>query len=402
MNVHVARQPIFDKHMKVYAYELLYRSDKGVNDTRDGSRKTGEVVFNTLVTLGLDTMLNGRKAFINFTKETIHENLPQMFSTEVLVVEILEDVVPDDMFLEQCKSLKSNGYVLALDDFDTTYQYDSVIELVDIIKVDFMTNTIEQRKQIVDKYKKYNVKLLAEKVETRDEFEEAIEMGYDYFQGFFFSKPVLVSGNDFKVFNNTYIMLLSELSKDEPSYSKLEDIVMKDFSITIKLLKLVNSAAYYSSNRITSIRHALTILGFKELKKWFSLLMIRDAGSSQPKELIRMSLIRAKMFELLLKRTPLKKKSSEGFLIGMLSLADVILDRKMAEVISDIPLDQEIEDALFREEGILTEFIQVIEMYEQGNWDDIKEIIIKYNIQFVDVSNDYLAAIDWVNVIDNL
>lgn len=402
MNVHVARQPIFDKHMKVYAYELLYRSDKGVNDTRDGSRKTGEVVFNTLVTLGLDTMLNGRKAFINFTKETIHENLPQMFSTEVLVVEILEDVVPDEMFIEQCKSLKGNGYVLALDDFDTTYQYDSVIELVDIIKVDFMANTLEQRKQIVDKYKNYNVKLLAEKVETRDEFEEAIEMGYDYFQGFFFSKPVLVSGNDFKVFNNTYIMLLSELNKDEPNYSKLEDVVMKDFSITMKLLKLVNSAAYYSRNRITSIRHALTILGFKELKKWFSLLMIRDAGSSQPKELIRMSLIRAKMFELLLKRTPLKKKSSEGFLIGMLSLADVILDRKMAEVISDIPLDQEIEDALFREEGILTEFIQVIEMYEQGNWDDIKEIIIKYNIQFVDVSNDYLAAIDWVNVIDNL
>lgn len=402
MNVHVARQPIFDKHMKVYAYELLYRSDKGVNDTRDGSRKTGEVVFNTLVTLGLDTMLNGRKAFINFTKETIHENLPQMFSTEVLVVEILEDVVPDEMFIEQCKSLKGNGYVLALDDFDTTYQYDSVIELVDIIKVDFMANTLEQRKQIVDKYKNYNVKLLAEKVETRDEFEEAIEMGYDYFQGFFFSKPVLVSGNDFKVFNNTYIMLLSELSKDEPSYSKLEDVVMKDFSITMKLLKLVNSAAYYSRNRITSIRHALTILGFKELKKWFSLLMIRDAGSSQPKELIRMSLIRAKMFELLLKRTLLKKKSSEGFLIGMLSLADVILDRKMEEVISDIPLDKEIEDALFREEGILTEFIQVIEMYEQGNWDDIKAILIKHNIQFVDVSNDYLAAIDWVNVIDNL
>lgn len=402
MNVHVARQPIFDKHMKVYAYELLYRSDKGINDARDGSTKTGEVVFNTLVTLGLDTILNGRKAFINFTKETIHENMPQMFSTEVLVVEILEDVVPDEHFIEQCKSLKSNGYVLALDDFDTTYQYDSVIELVDIIKVDFMTNTLEQRRQIVNKYKNYNVKLLAEKVETREEYIEAIDMGYDYFQGFFFSKPVIVSGNDFKVFNNTYIMLLAELNKDEPSYAKLEEIVMKDFSITFKLLKLVNSAAYYSSNRITTIRHALTILGFKELKKWFSLLMIRDAGSSQPKELIRMSLIRAKMFESMLKHTSLRSKASEGFLVGMLSLADVILDRRMEEVIADIPLDKDIEKALFHEEGIYTEFLEVIENYEQGEWDRIKEMIPEHNLQFIDISNDYLTAIDWVNIIDSL
>lgn len=402
MNVHVARQPIFDEHMKVYAYELLYRSDKGVNDKRDGSTKTGEVVFNTLVTLGLDTMLGGRKAFINFTKETIYERLPHMFSTEVLVVEILEDVVPDDLFLEQCQMLKDNGYVLALDDFDTTYQYQSIIDLVDIIKVDFMINTPTQRKEIVDKYKAFDVKLLAEKVETREEFEEAVEMGYDYFQGFFFSKPVLVSGNDFKVFNNTYLMLLAELNQEEPNYFKLEDIVKKDFSITFKLLKLVNSAAYYSSNRITTIRHALTILGFRELKKWFSLLMIRDADTTQPVELIRMSLIRAKMLESLLKQTALKKYASEGFLVGMLSLADVILDRRMDEVIGDIPLDVEIEEALFRRKSIFTEFLEVIEWYEQGQWDKIHEWLPEHQLTFADVSNDYLEALEWVKVIDGL
>ncbi|MCH4891298.1 HDOD domain-containing protein [Acidaminobacter sp. JC074] len=401
MNVHVARQPIFDKNMNVFAYELLYRSEHGFNDDKDGSQKTGEVVFNTLVNLGLDNMLGGKKAFINFTKDTIDDELPKMFSNEILVVEILEDVIPDETFLNQCKMLKDQGYVLALDDFDSSYSYEDVIGLVDIIKVDFLSTTVREREELVKKYSTYNVKFLAEKVETKDEFEEAISLGYDYFQGFFFSKPVLVSGNDFRVFNNTYLLLLSELNKEEPSYDELEQIVKKDFSITFKLLKLVNSAAFYSRNRITTIRHALTMLGFKELKKWFSLLMIRDVGDDQPKELTRMSLIRAKMLEAMLKQTHLKSHASEGFLIGLLSLADVILDRRMEEIITDIPLDDEIIKALFKEEGLYTDLLIVVEHYEKGEWEEIKPLIDPFMLDFLDVSNYYLEAIDWVNIIEN-
>lgn len=401
MNVHVARQPIFDKNMKVYAYELLYRSEEGVNDERSGNQKTGEVVFNTLVTLGLDNMLNGRKAFINFTKDTINSEMPNMFSNEVLVVEILEDVIPDEAFINQCQLLKNQGYVLALDDFDSSYTYEDVIGLVDIIKVDFMTTSPYEREVLLEKYRAYDVKFLAEKVETQDEFDEAVKLGYDFFQGFFFSKPVIVSGNDFRIFNSTYVMLLSELNMLEPSYDKLEEVVKKDFSITFKLLKLVNSAAFYSRNRITSIRHALTMLGFRELKKWFSLLMIRDAGESQPREVIRMSLIRAKMYESLLKQTVYKAQSSEGFLIGLLSLADVILDRRMEEILIDLPLDDHIAKVLKREEGHFTDLLVMIEAYEQGAFDRVKEISDTFNLDLLDVSNYYLEAIDWVTLIDS-
>ncbi len=401
MNVYVARQPIFDKNMNVFAYELLYRSEEGFNDDKDGNQKTGEVVFNTLVNLGLDNMLGGKKAFINFTKETIDDELPKMFSNDILVVEILEDVIPDDMFMEQCRMLKQQGYVLALDDFDSSYTYEDVVGLVDIIKVDFLSTTVRERAELISKYNRFNVKFLAEKVETKDEFEEAIKLGYDYFQGFFFSKPVLVSGNDFRMFNNTYLLLLSELNKAEPSYDLLEDIVKKDFSITFKLLKLVNSAAFYSRNRITTIRHALTMLGFKELKKWFSLLMIRDVGDDQPKELTRMSLIRAKMLEAMIKQTELKQYASEGFLIGLLSLADVILDRRMDEIIVDIPLDEEIIHALYRDPGLFTDLLIVTEKYEKGDWTDIKVLIEPYRMDFLDVSNYYLEAIDWVNIIES-
>ena len=403
MNVHIARQPIFDKDMNVYAYELLYRSGEGISEpSTNGDHKTSEVVFNTLVTMGLDTMLSGSKAFINFTKETINSKLPEMFSNEILVVELLEDIIPDENFINQCQILKSSGYLLALDDFDSTYIYEEVIEMVDIIKVDFMLTTQDERRILVEKYKNNHVRFLAEKVESKEEFDEAIGMGYDYFQGFFFSKPILVSGNDFKTFNSAYALILTELNKLEPSYDVLEEIIKKDFSITFKLLKLVNSAAFYSRNRITSIKHALTMIGFKELKKWFSLMMVRDAGEDQPKELIRMSLIRARLAESLLKSTVYKKRASEGFLLGLFSMIDVILDRRMVEVIDDLPLEPDIIAALYNEESTFLGILKMIQFYEQGEWKLVRQQLEAYDLDFLAISTYYLEAIDWVNIIEEM
>jgi len=403
MNVHIARQPIFDKDMNVFAYELLYRSGEGINEpSKDGDHKTSEVVFNTLVTMGLDTMLSGSKAFINFTKETINSKLPEMFSNKILVVELLEDIVPDETFLDHCQTLKNGGYLLALDDFDATYVYEEVIKMVDIIKVDFMMTTREERRILVEKHKNSHVKFLAEKVESKEEFDEAKGMGYDYFQGFFFSKPILVSGNDFKTFNNTYAVILSELNKIEPSYDVLEEIIKRDFSITFKLLKLVNSAAFYSRNRITSIKHALTMLGFKELRKWFSLMMVRDAGEDQPNELIRMSLIRARLAESLLKSTVHKKRASEGFLLGLFSMIDVILDRKMVEVIDDLPLEPDIIAALYNEESTFLGILKMIQLYEHGEWELVRQHLAEYDLDFLAISTYYLEAIDWVNIIEEM
>jgi len=403
MNVHIARQPIFDKDMNVFAYELLYRSGEGINEpSKDGDHKTSEVVFNTLVTMGLDTMLSGSKAFINFTKETINSKLPEMFSNKILVVELLEDIVPDETFLDHCQTLKNGGYLLALDDFDATYVYEEVIKMVDIIKVDFMMTTREERRILVEKHKNSHVKFLAEKVESKEEFDEAKGMGYDYFQGFFFSKPILVSGNDFKTFNNTYAVILSELNKMEPSYDVLEEIIKRDFSITFKLLKLVNSAAFYSRNRITSIKHALTMLGFKELRKWFSLMMVRDAGEDQPNELIRMSLIRARLAESLLKSTVHKKRASEGFLLGLFSMIDVILDRKMVEVIDDLPLEPDIIAALYNEESTFLGILKMIQLYEHGEWELVRQHLEEYDLDFLAISTYYLEAIDWVNIIEEM
>lgn len=401
MNVCVARQPIFDRDMSVYAYELLYRSEKGLYDPSiDGDAQTGEVIFNTLVCMGVDEMLGGKKAFVNFTKETIMNDLPRLFSTEVLVVELLEDIVPDPDFLKRCTELKESGYDLALDDFVSSYEYEDMVEMVQIIKVDFLLTTLAERETIVKKYSDRKVLFLAEKVETQDEYNKARDMGFDLFQGFFFSKPVLVSGDDVKPFPSTLALVLRELSEEEPSYDNLEATLKHDFSMTFKLLKLVNSAAFYSRNKITSIRHALTMLGFKEIKKIFSLMLLRDVGRDQPRELIRLSLVRARMCENVAKKSTLKDRAPEAFLLGLFSSMDRIMNKTMKTLVADLPLEEDVTNALLTKKSPFLPLLFMARQYEKGDFKGAQTLIKHLNVDFKTVQDSYIEALAWTTLLE--
>lgn len=401
MNVCVARQPIFDANMSVYAYELLYRSEEGLHDpTKDGDFQTGEVIFNTLVCMGLDQMLDGKKAFVNFTKETIMKELPRLFSTEVLVVELLEDIVPDEGFIQHCEALKSSGYTLALDDFVSAYPYENMVNMVQIIKVDFKLNSLDEQEGILKKYAHKNVKFLAEKIENQEEFEKAKAMGFDYFQGFFFSKPVLISGDDVKVFPSTIVFVLRELSQEEPSYDKLEEYLKHDFSMTFKLLKLVNSPAFYSRKRITSIRHALTMLGFKEIRKIFALMLVRDVGRDQPRELIRLSLIRGRMCENVAKASNLKKRGPEAFLLGLFSAIDRVMNKTMEDLIKDLPLEQDVIDALLIKKSIFLPLLYLVKQYEKGDFLGARALTKHLGVSFKHVQDSYIEALNWTTMLE--
>ena len=401
MDVFLARQPIFDEKMNVIAYELLYRAG---NDNEanflNGESATGEVIINSLVLLGLDKITGGKKAFINFTKDTIIKELPKLFSSDSLVVEILEDVVPTNEFISECLVLKELGYTIALDDFISEYEYDEIINLSDILKVDFLLTSVDERKLIIEKYRNRNIKFLAEKVETKEEYIEAMEMGYSYFQGYFFSKPVVLSSNDVRTFSATYARILNELNNEEPDYIILGEIIETDMAMSYKLLRLINSPAFSSRNKISSITHALTMLGLKEIRNWISLLMIRDLGKEQPSEVIITSLIRGKMCELLSKETSLKSRSSEAFLMGLFSLIDVILSRRLDELIDELPLSQDIKDALVDEESDFSNVLSIVKCYEHGEWDVLKILLEKLNINFEKIYYIYLEAIDWVEIIE--
>lgn len=401
MKIFVARQPIFDIHKNVYAYELLYRSSdenkSGFDDPNvlDGDNATSSVITNSMLLVGIENVTQGKRAFINFTKNLILDEIPTLFSNDIVVVEILEDIIPDADFIKAVKSIKSKGYLIALDDFVLNYEYDEIIKLSDIIKVDFLLTSSLERKKIVEKYKNYGVRFLAEKVETLEEFNEAKEMGYSYFQGYFFAKPVILTSEDIKTLSSSYVQIIEEVSKDEPEYDKISNIIEGDIALTYKLLKLINSPAFYTSSRITSISRALVMLGFKEIRKWISIIMLRDIGSDKPNEIIKLSLIRGRMGELLAKLCNYTDIKDEMFLVGMFSMIDTLMDRSLFDILSELPFETSIIEALLGYDNELRRLFEIILAYESGNWDNLIIYTKKFNIDAYKVPDIYFESLKW-------
>lgn len=374
MDIFIARQPIFDKRMNVVAYELLYRSGKINAALSDDDAATASVLVNGLVTIGLDTLTDRKKAFVNFTRNLLLDETATVLPPGSLVVEVLENVESDPVLLEALKKLKAAGYTIALDDYIESYEYEDIVALADIIKVDFMLCDLPAVARIAQRFMGSRVRLLAEKVETKDQFELASQLGYTYFQGYFFSKPSIVASKDMQSIKLSYVRILEELGMAEPDFVGISAAIESDLALTYKLLKLVNSAAYMGQNRITSIHQALVRLGMKEVRKWTALIMMRDAGEHKPEELVRASLVRARALESLAVKVKLGSRKTEFFLMGIFSMIDVIMDRPLREILEELPLDTDIKRALLGEANVLRKGLDLIAAYERGNWAAVERL----------------------------
>lgn len=216
MEIFLARQPIFDVDEGVFAYEILYRSGRSnAFDGTEGDKASSEVIVNTFQTFGIENLSNQKPVFINFTENLIHDEVATLFPKELLVVELLEDIEPTKEIVEKCEELKKMGYKIALDDFLNLQGYDSLVELADIIKIDFMAMDREEIRDILLKFRKYDIEYLAEKVETRDEFEFAKTLGFKYYQGYFFSKPEIMSSKKLVPIKANYLQLVDIVNKKE-------------------------------------------------------------------------------------------------------------------------------------------------------------------------------------------
>lgn len=398
MQVFVARQPIFDKKQKVIGYELLYRIGyENYYDRLDGDRATADVIANSFLLIGIEALTGGKRAFINFSQNLLQSEVVFNLPRELVAVEVLEDVQINAEIIAACHRLKQNGYMLVLDDFVFTPNYMPLIELADIIKVDFLNTAFEERFELARWFGNKNVSLLAEKVETRAAFEEALEMGYSYFQGYFFSKPVVLSGQDISVYKMNYLQALSEINRSEPDFGKIEGIIKRDVSMAYKLLKYINSAAYGFRKRISSIRHALVMLGIAEVKKWISLIALRGMIDDKPDEIMTSSVIRAKFGELLAPMIGYKEQSAEIFLMGMFSMIDAIVDRPMSEVVSELPISEEIKMALMGERNHYRDVYELILSYEKGDWDELSRFVNRFRLNEIEIPRLYYDSLEWVN-----
>jgi len=402
MEVFVARQPIFDLKLNVFAYELLYRDKDNLAIINDGDKATSNVVINSFFDIGFYTLTENKRAFINFTYNLIKEEIITLFPKDQIIIEVLEDVEIDEDMISSLKILKELGYTIALDDFclKNINKYKSIIEYIDILKVDFMLNNKKEIQAIPKLFNNGKIIFLAEKIESKEDFDEAVKYGYKLFQGFFFSKPVTIKGKTVSGSKLNCIEILKELNKENPDFDDISHIVERDISLSYNLLKLINSTVFYKKNKIISIKQALVMLGFKEIRKWISLLILRDANKEKPDEIMKGAIIRGKIAELLSIKLGLSNRKSEAFLMGMFSLIDVIMDMTIDDLINDLPLNDDVKRALLGEDNIFRDILNIITFYEKGQWNDILKYQNKYNLTSKYIFDSYIEALNCINDIN--
>jgi EAL and modified HD-GYP domain-containing signal transduction protein len=379
----------------VYGYELLFRSGPENRYTaEDGDAAARDVADNFLNASGR-TLTAGRKAFINCTREFLVNEYATLLPQEEAVIEILETIEPDAEVLAACRRLKDLGYTIALDDFVDAEKFRPFVDLADIIKIDFQLSAPDDREQAVAKFESLGIQLLAEKVETRDEFTEALSTGYDYFQGYFFCKPQIVPSPHIPAFKAHYLRLLHAINKPELDRNEVVALIDREVSLCYKLLRFVNSPLFGFLSEISSTGHALALLGDQEVKKWASVAAVLGIAGNKRDELVLTSLIRGRCCELLAAKRGAYRDGQSMFLLGVFSLMDAMLGRPISEIVSEIALPEVVRAALLGRPNRHAKILELVKAFEAGRWDEVSELAVALGQDEAHLSSAYLEAVDW-------
>jgi c-di-GMP phosphodiesterase len=370
LSFYAARQPILNKDKSLFAYELLFRQSlKNVFPEINDNQATAKLIEGLQFNLGLETLTQGTLAFINFTHDTLLNGYPLLLPKEQIVVEILETAKPGKRLLKACVELKEKGYMLALDDYVHDPLWRHFFPYIDIIKIDYALSSNDQIKQILDEVKPYpNIKLLAEKIETYSEFQHALQIGCEYFQGYFFSKPEVIKSIAFKPSQISVVNLMAEVSKIEPNIEKISTIFEGDVELSFKLLRYAQSPIFKRVGKVESLKQAIIMFGFEELKRFISLLFTAQFSQGKPQELTVMALARARFCEQMVRKNKPGSDPSSAFLIGLLSLLDAMVDTNIAELMEKLPIAIALKDSLINRQGELANYLKLCELLEAAEW----------------------------------
>jgi EAL and modified HD-GYP domain-containing signal transduction protein len=387
----VARQPVFDRAQHVFGYELLFRN--GVEDYFNADPESAaRSTLDSSLLFGIDTLCDNRRAFVNCTREVLFKDLITLLPPHQTVAEILETVEPEDRVIAACKRLKAAGYLIALDDFAPADPRMPLCEFADIIKVDFRATTHEERADMMRRHSSATCKLLAEKLETPHEFEQARDMGFAYFQGYFFRRPELVIGREVPASRLHYVRLLEMVCRRDIDMRELEKLLKQEASISYRLLRYLNSPLFGMALEVKSIRHAVAILGERELRRWIRLVVTVGAAEQKCSELVLMALARARFCELLSYRL---QSNSDLFLMGLLSIMDAILEVTMEALLKQLPVERETKDVLLGHESELRPLYQLMLAQESGEWEQSSALAKRLKISDEDVALTWWQAMQW-------
>ncbi len=352
-------------------------------------------VLGGLFEQGIDRVVGTAKAFVNFDYDFIMSDMIELIDPTTLVIEVLEHVEIDDALLRRIQVLRRKGYRIALDDFEDDFFTYPVIPMADIIKYDIMITPLDTLHKEVKEAIAMKKILLAEKIESKEDYEKAKIMGFHLFQGYFFSKPriVLRGSNAKKSFKAVYSQILNELKNKDFSFDKLTSIIESDVNLSYRLLCVISRKKDEKDGN--SIKRALIRMGIKEIERWISVLMLQDSASDKPDEVYRLSLIRSKFGEYVAERSSYKQRKDEVSIMCLFSMLDVILDSTMQEALDGLALSQDIIEALVYGTGHFKPLCILLKSYESGNWQAVDKYAKKIQLNSDELTNAYLSAIEW-------
>ncbi len=392
-NVFVGRQPIFDADLNVYAYELLYRSAETVKTAGvvDGDHATTTTIINAFVEIGLEHLVRDKLAAINLTEQFLLEENKLPFTPKQVILEILEDVPVTPSLVDAVKKLVDKGYVIALDDYLYNPEHAPLLHLAKLVKIDIMALSDAEIKQHVRELKKYNVKLIAEKIETPQEYIYCRELGFDYFQGYFLSRPQIITGKSLPTNRLAILNLLAVLHNPKSDTDDLSDAINTDVTTSYKLLKLINSAAFNLTREIQSIQQGVMLLGRNKLSSWASMLSL-SSMADRPAEILRTAMGRAKMCEVMAEK--LGRQDSESyFTVGLFSALDLLMQQPLNKLLEPLPLSEEIVDGLLYKRGHMGAVLNCVLAYEISDW--VNVVMEPLSTEDIVIAN--IEAVTWTN-----
>ena len=387
----IARQPIFDQRLRVFAYELLFRAGPK-NVFQPWKDASCSVIVDSMMLFDLQTLTGHAKAFINADQSALLQGAVKLLPANRIIVEILENVVPTPEIVAACTDLRDAGYVLALDDFVDHTKWQPLLALAKFLKVDFRGSDETVRREMARRYLPQGIELLAEKVETQSEFEQARGMGYTYFQGYFFCKPAMIEGRSIPSNKLNYVRLLAAVNSPDFQFEKIEEILKLEPSLVYKLLRYLNSPLLGMRSEVRSISQAVSLMGEKDFRRWVSIVAIVSMAGDKSPELIRTAVTRAYFCEEISETIGMSAQKSDLFLMGLLSVTDAILDQPMNDVLSHLPLSTEVHTALAGGANRFRDVFDVLLSYERAEWTALSSLAAKIGCAEDRVPQCYLSA----------
>ncbi|MDQ6987266.1 MAG: HDOD domain-containing protein [Mariprofundaceae bacterium] len=389
-NFYVGRQPILDREYKTTAYQLMFQTSEADDDGPSQTEKSAQLLVHGLMDIGLSELSNNLPVYIPATRELLVSGAVGEFPETILGVDLAADMAVDDEVLAVCNTLRQQGYHVMLSGVRNTADYDALLDVSDAVRIDIHDDSVAESLQPI---RSRISQLVAAHVDSMEDYERAMRLGCSGFQGYFFCQPQIVEGRQLPRSSLGLMQALQEVITAE-AIADVEGVITRDVSLSYRLLKHINSAAFGLRKSIESVRQALGLLGLANIRQWLSILLLADAGKDKPLELVRVAMLRGKVLEGIAE-TRHPERKADYFLLGLFSLLDAILGVSMADALAKLSLPEALHQGLTDPDSEYGRLLQLVRAMEQSDWQKVDELGRTFGLCCGDLMGIHTRAVHW-------